>query len=71
MASDQDFVEFVADQIDEVCDTSYRGAKLAFLIQDEIEDSEWLTTLITVTEKELPMPKPKKKKKKKKKSKNT
>ncbi len=42
----------------------YPGAKPSFLIQDEIEDREWLTELITLTEKELPMPKPKKKKKK-------
>ena len=45
----------------------YPGAKNSFLIQDEIEDGEWLTQLITLTEKELPKPKPKKKKKKKKK----
>ena len=44
----------------------YPGAKLSFLIQDKIEDREWLTELIVLTEKELPMPKPKKKKKKKK-----
>ncbi len=41
----------------------YPGAKPSFLIQDKIEDREWLTELITLTEKELPMPKPKKKKK--------
>ena len=42
----------------------YPGAKPSFLIQDKIEDREWLTELIALTEKELPMPKPKKKKKK-------
>ncbi len=43
----------------------YPGAKLAFLIQDKIEDQEWLTQLITLTEEELPRPKPKRKKKSK------
>lgn len=46
---------------------AYPGAKLSFLIQEQIEDSEWLTELIALTEKELPKPKPKKKKKRKKK----
>ena len=44
----------------------YPGAKLSFLIEDKIEDGEWLTELITLTEAELPAPKPKKKKKTKK-----
>ncbi len=44
----------------------YPGAKLSFLIEDKIEDGEWLTELITLTEAELPSPKPKKKKKSKK-----
>ena len=43
----------------------YPGAKLSFLIQDEIDDGEWLTQLISVTEAELPKPRPKKKKKRK------
>ena len=42
----------------------YPGAKLSFLIQDEIENREWLSQLIRLTEAELPAPKPKKKKKK-------
>jgi TfoX/Sxy family transcriptional regulator of competence genes len=111
MASDLNFVEFVADQIDSRCEVRHRlmfgeyalysrdkvvalicndqlfvmpteagrafigevveappypGAKLSFLIEDNIEDGEWLTELITLTEAELPMPKPKKKKKSKK-----
>lgn len=33
------------------------------LIQDQIEDSGWLTRLIALTEKELPEPKPKPKEK--------
>ena len=110
MSSDLDFVEFVADQIDDTCQVSYRkmfgeyalyskgkivalicdnqlfvkptevgrsfigevvesspypGAKPAFLIQDKIEDREWLTQLITLTEEVLPKPKPKVKKKSK------
>lgn len=111
MTTDLNFVEFVADQIDDTCEISYRkmfgeyamyskgkvvalicddqlfvksteagrsfigevvesspypGAKLAFLIQDKIEDREWLTQLIALTEAELPMPKPRAKKKRKK-----
>jgi len=46
----------------------YPGAKLSFLIGDQIENSEWLTQLIRLTEEVLPKPKPKKKKKKKTKS---
>ena len=110
MASDLDFVKFVADQIDEACEISYRnmfgeyalysrgkltalicdnqlfvkpteagrsfigeviesppypGAKPSFLIQDRIEDREWLTQLITLTEESLPKPRPKAKKKSK------
>ena len=41
----------------------YKGAKPAFLIEDQIEDREWIGRLISLTEKELPMPKPKKKRK--------
>ena len=52
--------------IGEVVEASpYPGAKLAFLIQDKIEDKEWLTRLITLTEEELPTPKPKTRKKSK------
>lgn len=106
MASSVEFVEFVADQIDESCDVTYRkmfgeyalyskgkvvalicdeqlfvkpteagrqyigdvveappypGAKNSFLIGGEIDDSDWLTGLIRITEAELPAPKPKKK----------
>ena len=41
----------------------YPGAKLSFLIEDQIEDKEWISQLIKLTEKELPKPKPKKKRK--------
>ena len=40
----------------------YPGAKLYFLIEDQIENREWLNELIRVTVAELPEPKPKKKK---------
>jgi TfoX/Sxy family transcriptional regulator of competence genes len=41
---------------------AYEGSKNFFLIGDEIDDSEWLTELIRLTEQELPKPKPRKKK---------
>ncbi|MBV1928876.1 MAG: TfoX/Sxy family protein [Gammaproteobacteria bacterium] len=50
--------------------SAYEGAKPSLLIEDKIDDSEWLSKLIIITEKELPEPKPKAKKKPKK-SKNT
>lgn len=40
----------------------YPGAKLSFLIEDKIDDREWMSHLIRITVKELPEPKPKKKK---------
>lgn len=40
----------------------YEGAKSSFLIEDKIEDSEWLSELVRISLKELPAPKPKKKK---------
>jgi TfoX/Sxy family transcriptional regulator of competence genes len=43
----------------------YPGAKPSFLIEDRIEDHEWLSTLVKLTVNELPEPKPKKKKKNK------
>jgi len=41
----------------------YPGANPAFLIEDGIEDGEWLTQLIALTEEALPKPNPKRKKK--------
>lgn len=41
----------------------YPGAKPSFLIEDKIEDSEWLSKLVRISLKELPEPEPKKKKK--------
>lgn len=43
----------------------YTGAKPSFLIDDRIEDHEWLSTLVKLTVSELPEPKPKSKGKKK------
>ena len=40
----------------------YPGAKPSLLIDDRIEDREWLSELVRISVKELPMPKPKKKK---------
>jgi len=109
MASDQEFVDFILDQIENageitarkmfgeygiysdgkifalVCDNKlfikptvsgrafikdvveappYEGARPSFLIEDKIEDREWLSELIRISLKELPEPKPKKRKKK-------
>ncbi|MGE5490248.1 MAG: TfoX/Sxy family protein [Actinomycetota bacterium] len=106
MASDQDFVEYIRDQISGagtitfrkmfgeyavyangkvialVCDNQlflkpteggrafigtpteappYPGAKPHFLIGDELDDREWVSSLVRITEMELPLPKPKKK----------
>ena len=44
---------------------AYEGAKMSFLIEDKVEDRQWLSELVRVTEQELPAPKPKKKKPKK------
>lgn len=43
----------------------YPGAKNSYLIEDKLDDREWLSNLILITEKELPAPKPKKIKSKK------
>jgi TfoX/Sxy family transcriptional regulator of competence genes len=107
MASDLKYIEFVADQIEDageityrkmfgeyalycndkvialICDNQlfikpteggrsfirdivekppYPGAKSYFLIEDKIEDREWLSQLVRITEKELPKPFPKRRK---------
>ena len=43
---------------------AYPGAKPSFVIEEKIEDREWLSELVRRTVAELPEPKPKKKKKK-------
>ena len=113
MASDQNFVDFILDQIENageitskkmfgeygvwsdgkifalICDNKlfikpteagrnfiqnvveappYPGAKPSFLIEDRIDDREWLSKLVRITVSELPEPKPKKKKSKKQKN---
>jgi len=40
----------------------YPGAKPHFLIEDRLDDREWLTELIGLTERALPAPKPKNRK---------
>ena len=107
MASDQEFVDFVVDQIRNageitsrkmfgeyaiycdgkvaalVCDNRlfvkpteagrsfigevteappYPGAKNSFLIEDGLEDRDWISGLVRITAEALPEPKPKKKK---------
>ena len=42
----------------------YPGAKPIFLIEDQLEDGEWLSELVRITTRELPAPKPRKPKKK-------
>ena len=42
---------------------AYEGSKNFFLVEDEIDDADWLSELIRRTERELPRPKPRKKKK--------
>ncbi len=39
---------------------AYKGAKLSFLIEDRLDDREWITDLIRITTSEVPLPKPKK-----------
>jgi TfoX/Sxy family transcriptional regulator of competence genes len=112
MASDQDFVDFVIDQIENaglitykkmfgeygiysgnkifalICNNKlfikptlsgrafikdvieappYPGASLRFLIEEKLDNREWLSNLVRITVEELPEPKPKKKKTKRKK----
>jgi TfoX/Sxy family transcriptional regulator of competence genes len=43
----------------------YTGAKPSFLIEEGLEDQDWITRLIQISARELPEPKPRKKKKKK------
>ena len=40
---------------------AYAGAKPSFLIEDGVEDAEWLSELVRLTVAELPKPKKKKK----------
>jgi TfoX/Sxy family transcriptional regulator of competence genes len=40
---------------------AYPGAKPSFLIEDQVDDRDWLSELVRVTAAELPDPKPKRK----------
>jgi|SRR5919202_818506 TfoX/Sxy family transcriptional regulator of competence genes len=51
--------EFIGNVVEE---SPYEGAKPSFLIDDKLEDSEWLSQLVRLSVKELPAPKAKKKK---------
>lgn len=51
--------EFIKDVVES---PPYEGAKPSFLIEDKIEDRDWLSELVRISVKELPEPKPKKKK---------
>jgi len=53
---------FIKDVVES---SPYPGAKPKFLIEDKIEDREWMSELVRITVRELPEPKPKKRKKKK------
>lgn len=51
------------EYIDEVKEVPpYQGAKPSFLIEERIEDREWLSELVRISVLEIPVPKPKKKK---------
>ena len=41
----------------------YPGARDFFLIEEQVEDADWLSELVRRTERELPAPRPKKKRK--------
>ncbi|MES2827462.1 MAG: TfoX/Sxy family protein [Bacteroidota bacterium] len=50
--------EFIGNVIEAA---PYEGAKPSFLIEEKIEDSDWLSELVRISLIELPAPKPKKK----------
>lgn len=52
--------EFIGSPIEK---SPYEGAKPSFLIEDQIEDSKWLSDLVKITLANLPEPKIKKSKK--------
>ncbi len=49
--------DFIGTPVEE---PAYKGAKPSFLVEDKIEDSAWLSQLISLSLPELPAPKPKK-----------
>ncbi|MDY0296853.1 MAG: TfoX/Sxy family protein [Acidobacteriota bacterium] len=52
--------EFIGDVVEA---PPYKGAKPSFLIEDKLDDAEWLCELIALTEQELPPPVKKKRRK--------
>lgn len=48
---------FIGDPIEA---PAYKGAKLSFLIEDRLDEREWITDLIRITTSEVPLPKAKK-----------
>ncbi|MEP6260337.1 MAG: TfoX/Sxy family protein [Gillisia sp.] len=50
--------EFIGDVVEA---PPYKGAKPSLLIEDKLDDREWLSELVRISVKELPPPKPKKK----------
>lgn len=54
--------KFIKDPVEA---SPYPGAKNYFLIEEQIENRDWVSMLIRVTADELPEPKPRKKKPKK------
>jgi len=51
--------KFIGDVVEA---TAYPGANFSFLIEDKLEDREWISDLVRITVKDLPASKPKKKK---------
>jgi TfoX/Sxy family transcriptional regulator of competence genes len=49
--------EFIGDVVEA---PPYPGAKMYFLVEDQLDDREWLANLIRITSLEVPVPKPKK-----------
>jgi TfoX/Sxy family transcriptional regulator of competence genes len=54
--SGRDFIKNVVES------PPYEGAKPSFLIEEQIDDREWLSELVRLSVSELPEPKPKRKK---------
>jgi TfoX/Sxy family transcriptional regulator of competence genes len=54
--SGRDFIKNVVES------PPYEGAKPSFLIEEKIDDREWLSELVRLSVSELPDPKPKRKK---------
>ena len=50
--------EFIGNPVEA---PAYPGAKPSFLIEDKLEEREWLSELVRIAVKELPFPKSKKK----------